>query len=78
MGPRLLSKKKAHLSKLTRSRSAQPISLVVNTQEVIDDCATFPGHDAGVGILKGRHATVIIDFQEMGTLNAIWSVTELL
>ena len=40
-------------------------------QEVIDDYATFLGHDAGIGILKGGHATVLIDFQEMGTLNSI-------
>ena len=55
---------------------AQLVAFVVRAQQVVDDRAAFPGYDAAVGVLEGRHAPVLVDLQEAGAFDAVGRVTE--
>ena len=55
---------------------AQLVGLVVYAQEMVDHCTALPGHDVGVGVLKGWHAAILADLEEIGTFDAGRTVTE--
>ena len=40
---------------------AQFVGTVVSTQQIMDNCAAFPGYDPRVGIFKSGYATVLVD-----------------
>lgn len=56
---------------------AQFVGFVVYAQEVVDDCSAFPGYDAGVGILEGWHAAVLVDLEKIVAFDAVWCIAEL-
>lgn len=56
---------------------AQFVGLVVHAQEIVDDCTAFPGYDAGVRILEGWHAAILIDLEEFGAFDAVLCIAEL-